>query len=363
MKKHWVLMNPGPVNVTPRVRRSLLGPDICHREPEFSRLLSDIRKRLLKIFGISKTHTVALFTGSGTAALEAMLSSFADKDKKVLVLSNGVYGERMRTALEMHGSPVATLSSEIGDFPSLEKIESLLRSDRRVRAIALVHHETSSGMLNPLAAVTKLAKKYGKTLLVDAVSSIGAEKIDLKNIDFCAGSAGKCLHGYPGVSFVLVSKKKVAKLAGKKPRTLYLDLSNALKHQEKNDTPFTPAVQLFYAFDEALKELETEGLSKRIRSYAKKSAILEKGFQGLDLKFLVEKDSRSHVLTSVWVPSGKNYTKIHAVLKKQGFIIYAGQSSLAGRIFRVSNLGDMPEKDIRRFLLVLEKACLPAGRL
>jgi len=356
MKKRWVLMNPGPVNVTARVRRSLLGPDICHREPEFSDILFNIRKGLLGLFGISKTHTAALFTGSGTAALEAMHSSFADKDKKVLVLSNGVYGERMRTVLELHGAPVMALSSPIGEFPTLEKIESLLRSDRRIRAVALVHHETSSGMLNPLGAVAKLAKKYGKTLLVDAVSSIGGEELDLKNIDFCAGSAGKCLHGYPGVSFVLVSKKEAAKLSGKKPRTLYLDLANALKHQEKNDTPFTPAVQLFYAFEEALKELEQEGLKTRIRRYQQKSALLENGFQKLGLKFLVEKRFRSHVLTSVWVPSGKSYAKIHALLKKNGFIIYAGQSSLAGKIFRVSNLGDMSEKDIRRFLMILTKA-------
>ncbi len=356
MKKRWVLMNPGPVNVTPRVRRALLGPDLCHRETEFAELLSSIRRRLLHIFGITKTHTVALFTGSGTAALEAMLSSFADKDKRVLVLSNGVYGERMHKALELHGAPVMTLASGIGGFPPLDKVESLLKSDRRIHAIALVHHETSSGMLNPLHAIAKLAKKYGKTLLVDAVSSMGAEKIPFNDIDFCAGSAGKCLHGYPGVSFVIVSKKEAAKLAHKKSRTLYLDLANALKHQENEDTPFTPAVQLFYAFEEALKELQEEGLGTRIRRYERKSALLEEGFRKLGLRFLVEKEHRSHVLTSVWVPAGKNYVKIHAALKKQGFIIYAGQSSLAGKIFRVSNLGDMPDKDLRCFLAALKKA-------
>ena len=163
MKKKWVLLNPGPVNVTARVRRSLLGPDLCHREKEFALVLSSIRKRLLSLFGIAKTHTVALFTGSGTAALEAMLSSFAEKDKRVLVLSNGVYGERMRKTLELHDSPVLALSSGIGGFPPLDKVESLLRSDKRIHAVALVHHETSSGMLNPLSEVSKLAKKYKKT--------------------------------------------------------------------------------------------------------------------------------------------------------------------------------------------------------
>lgn len=348
-------MNPGPVNVTPRVRRALLKPDLCHREKEFSDMLSGIRRRLLRIFGIAETHTVALFTGSGTAALEAMLSSFAEKDKRVLVLANGVYGDRIRQILELHGSPVTVLSSEIGGFPGLDKVRSLLGSDRRIHGIAMVHHETSSGMLNPLREVAKIANACGKTLLVDAVSSIGAERIDLGNIGFCAGTAGKCLHGYPGASFVIVSKKEAAKLARKRAQTLYLDLRNTLKHQQDEDTPFTPAVQLFYAFEEALKELEEEGLRARIRRYERRSSLLEQGFQRLGLRFLVEKEHRSHVLTSLWMPSGLRYGQLHAALKKKGFIIYAGQSELAGRIFRVSNLGDMSERDIRRFLSALKK--------
>jgi 2-aminoethylphosphonate-pyruvate transaminase len=354
--KRWVLMNPGPVNVTPRVRKALLGPDLCHRETEFSDLVAGIRRRLVRLFGIARTHTAALFTGSGTAALEAMLSSFAEKNKRVLVLSNGVYGDRMKQILELHGAPVTVLKSEIGGFPSTEKIEALLRGDGRIKALAMVHHETSSGMLNPLADVAKLAKKYKKTFLVDAVSSLGAERLDLRSIDYCAGSAGKCLHGYPGVSFVLLSKKEAAELSGRRSRTLYLDLANTLKHQEKDDTPFTPAVQLFYAFDEALKELEKQGLSARIRLYERRSRLLEEGFRKLGLRFLVENRVRSHVLTSVWVPSGVRYEKLHAALKKRGFIIYAGQSSLAGKIFRVSNLGDMSSGDILRFLAVLKKA-------
>jgi len=355
MSKRWVLMNPGPVNVTNRVRKALLRPDICHRENEFAEVLSSVRKRLLKIFGVEKTHMAALFTGSGTAALEAMLSSFADKNKKILVLSNGVYGERIREILELHGAPVRTLSSGPGRFPSLREIEKVLRSDRAVRAVAMVHHETSSGMLNPLKEVARLARDHKKTFLVDAVSSLGAEKLDLKDIGFLAGSSGKCLHGYPGVSFVLVSKKEWAGNQKKRAKTFYLDLWNTLRYEEKQDTPFTPAVQLFYAFEEALKELEAQGLEKRIRAYADRCRLLEEGFQKTGLKFVVEKKFRSHVLTSLWMPRGLSYKALHDALKKKGFVIYAGQSRLAGKIFRVSNLGDMSARDIRRFLSVLRK--------
>ena len=218
----WILLNPGPVNVTARVRRALLGPDICHREPEFSSLLGEVRRALLSIFGITSTHTVAIFSGSGTTALEAMFSSFGDVKKKTLILSNGVYGERIRQILALHELPYRLLESPTGSFPSLEEIESALRDDPSIESVAMVHHETSTGMLNPLSAVAGLAKKYKKFFLVDAVSSLGGETLDFRkdSIDLCAGTSGKCLHGFPGISFVILSKKAVAALEKKKPRSL-----------------------------------------------------------------------------------------------------------------------------------------------
>ena len=139
-KRRWVLMNPGPVNVTPRVRRALGGADICHREKEFSDLLSGLRRKLLKIFRISDTHTVAFLTGSGTAALESMLCSFAEKGKKILVLSNGVYGERMRRILEIHDTVMNVLSRGPGDFPKSEQIENFLKRDSAIHGIHPVLH-------------------------------------------------------------------------------------------------------------------------------------------------------------------------------------------------------------------------------
>ena len=170
-----------------------------------------------------------------------------------------------------------------------------------------------------------------------------------------SGTSGKCLHGLPGVSFVILSKKTVQNLKRQKPKTLSLDLLSTLETEEKDDTPFTPAVQIFYAFHEALEELLQEGLNHRIEDYAKKNAFLESGFVQLNFAFLVQKKYRSHVLTALWLPPGLSYPKLHDALKKQGFVIYAGQSELKGRIFRVSNLGDIKPKDLERFLLVLRK--------
>jgi 2-aminoethylphosphonate-pyruvate transaminase len=353
----WVLLNPGPVNVTERVRRALLEPDICHREEEFSSLLGGVRQKILRLFGISRTHTVAIFSGSGTTALEAMLSSFAKENKTILVLSNGVYGDRIKTILEVHDTPVQVLAAGPGEFPDLAKVETTLRANPSIHAIAMVHHETSTGMLNPVAAVGRLAKKYGKSFLVDAVSSLGAEKLDFKNwsVGLCAGTSGKCLHGFPGVSFVIISKKEAARLKDRRSRTLYLDLRHVLECEEKGDTPFTPAVQIFYAFDRALDELKEEGLARRIGRYAEKNALLEDGFARLGLSFLVEKKFRSHVLTALWMPPALSYDKLHDELKKAGFVIYAGQSELKGRIFRISNLGDIRTRDLKRFLTRLKR--------
>jgi len=360
----WILLNPGPVNVTDRVRQALLKPDICHREEEFFTLLRSVRQKLLKIFKIQDTHTVAVFSGSGTTALEAMLSSFARMHQAILVLSNGVYGDRMKTILEIHGTPVRVLSSEAGGFPALGKIETLLKNDASIHAVAMVHHETSTGMLNPLREVGRLAKKYKKTFIVDAISSLGAEKIDFKkdSIDILSGTSGKCLHGLPGASFVILSKKTVQNLKRQRPKTLSLDLLSTLEAEEKDDTPFTPAVQIFYAFHEALEELIQEGLNHRIEDYAKKNALLENGFVRLNFAFLVKKKYRSHVLTALWLPPALSYVKLHDALKKQGFVIYAGQSELKGRIFRVSNLGDIKRSDLKRFLSVLRKILKRLGR-
>lgn len=343
LKKRWVLLNPGPVNVAHKVRGALLGPDLCHREPEFERLLKSIRRKLLHIFGIAKTHEAAILTGSGTLAVEAMLTSYAGPKRKVLVLSNGVYGERLEEILKSRSLPSVSLKSSLGSFPSLEAIETALKKDKSIEAVAMVHHETSNGMLNPLESVGRLAKKYRKVFLVDAVSSLGAEAIGFKNIDFLAASSGKCLHAYPGAAVVLVSIKESRRLV----RTgVYTDLSLYLG----NEPPFTPAIQLFYAFDAALSELSKEGLDRRIRNYAKKSALLQKGLKDLGISFLVPEGSRSHVLTSAWLPEGTSYENLHSRLKKKGFVIYAGQSSLKNRIFRVSNLGEVSESDLRRLL-------------
>lgn len=355
--KKYILLNPGPVNISERVRRALLKPDLCHREKEFSLLLNGVRQKLLKAFGIEKTYTACFFTSSGTGALEAAISSSVSKNGKILIIDNGVYGERISRIASIHGINKKVLFYPLATAPILFDIEKALKTERSIEAIAMVHHETSTGMLNPLHEVGRLSKKYKKVFILDAISSLGGEALDLEKGDvaICAGTANKCIESTPGVSFVLIKKTLIRKLETYPKRTLYLDITSNLKEQEKGGTPFTPSVQSFYALDSALDELLKETVKKRAARYRGLNRLLRNSFKGLGLKFLIKEKYLSNTLTALYLPKGISYQKLHDTLKRKGFIIYAGQSKLKKKIFRVANMGQLTKEEMERFLAALKK--------
>jgi len=361
--KKWILLNPGPVNVTDRVRRALLEPDICHREPEFLETLASVRASLPAVFGISKTHEAALFAGSGTLAVEAMLSSAGHAGEKFLVLSNGVYGERMADILKRHRIAHHVLRGQGLAFPDLKDADAFLKKNRSVTAIAVVHHETSTGHLNPLEAVARLARKHGIVVHVDAVSSLGAEDIPWHlPIAYAAGASGKCLHGFPGVAFVLVSKKEIPCLQKHPNHSLYLDLGGTLAVQRTGGTPFTPSVQLIYALKAALDELKAETVARRIASYRRKARALQNALEAAGIEILAPAGARSHVLTAARLPVGVDYEPLHDWMRKNGFLIYAGQAQWRDRIFRLANLGQVTEAELKRAVALVKQAADRAAK-
>ncbi|MBI4314078.1 MAG: alanine--glyoxylate aminotransferase family protein [Candidatus Omnitrophica bacterium] len=339
--RQYVLLCPGPVNVTSAVRKAAVSVDLCHREPEFSDLQEGVRRKLLTIFGISKTHTVALVGGSGTAALEAMILSAVRPEEKLLVVDNGIYGERIYKIAAIHNIPAVRLQSSILEQPNLEVLENALRRDARIGAVAMVQHETSTGLLNPVEKIAALTKRYGKTFALDGISSLGAEELSFDGIGLCAGSAGKCLHGFPGFSFVLVSKAHRRRLSSMTRRSFYLDLAALLDSQEQGEPLFTPAVQLILGLNAALDDLLREGLRNRIRMYRMRSRYLRDGYDRLGFVPLLVRPLQCHTLTALRLPKRVSYEKIHDRLKKDGFVIYAGQSRLRREIFRISHMGQM----------------------
>jgi 2-aminoethylphosphonate-pyruvate transaminase len=353
--KSYILLNPGPVNVSPRVQQALLRGDLCHREEEFSDLLVAIRTKLLHAFA-PRDYTAVPISGSGTLAVEAMVSSAMPEGKKLLVINNGVYGERMLRMAEAHRIPTVELRYNWTERPDLAQIESTLHADPAIHAVALVHHETTTGLLNLVNEVGAITRRASRWLLLDAVSALASEELDMvrDGVDLCACTANKCIQGLPGVSFVLVRNEAMAAMQQYPQRSLYLHLPLHWEAQERRSIPFTPSVQAWYALDEALDELLEETVAKRIQRYHAAAQLLREGFARLGLKPLLPSDLQSHSLTSLMLPDGVTYPPLHDGLKERGFVIYEGQGKLQTGVFRVANMGHLTLDDFRRFLTALE---------
>jgi 2-aminoethylphosphonate-pyruvate transaminase len=354
--RQYILLNPGPVNVSPRVQRALLRGDLCHREEEFSDLLVAVRAKLLRAFAPTG-YTAVPLSGSGTLAVEAMVSSALPEGRKLLVINNGVYGERMLRMAEAHRIPTVELRYGWTDRPDLGQIENTLKADPTIAAVALVQHETTTGLLNLVSDVGAITRRTGRLLLLDAVSALGGEELDLvrDGVDLCACTANKCIQGLPGVAFVLARNEIMNAMQGYLRRSLYLHLPAHWEAHERRSIPFTPSVQAWYALDEALDELLEEGVAARVQRYQGAASLLREGFAGMGLKFLLPAEYRANSLTSLLLPEGMTYQRLHDNLKERGFVIYEGQGKLQTGIFRVANMGHLTPEDFRRFLGALEE--------
>jgi 2-aminoethylphosphonate-pyruvate transaminase len=348
-----ILLNPGPVNLSVGVRGSLAGPDLCHREPEFGALQGSIRGGLLQVYGLDPGSWAAvLLTGSGTAAVEAMLASLLPERGRLLVLENGVYGERMSQIAQAHGIDRTAARFRWGEQISAGEVARVLEHEGSITHVGMVHHETTTGRLNRLAEVGLLCRQRGIGLLVDAVSSFGGEELDFDGwgITACASAANKCLHGVPGAAFVVARRAAVFAQAPVR-RTLYLDLAAYCRAQDGGSTPFTPSVQVFYALATALRELAEEGgWRERQQRYRRLARLVPDGLLALSIRPLLAESDSSVVLSAYHLPDNVAYDRLHDGLKARGFVIYAGQGALAARIFRVSTMGAVTDADVRRFV-------------
>ena len=353
-----ILLNPGPVVLSERVRKALLRPDLCHREAEFSALQNKLRAGLLEVYQLDPADWAAvLLTGSGTAALEAMLTSLAPPSGRVLILANGVYGERLARIAEIHHIDHAVLWHEWGEALRLERLEAELAGGGVAR-VAVVQHETTTGRLNDIERIAGLCARYGDVpLFLDGVSSFGAERIEFErwNIAATAATANKCLHGVPGLSFV-ITRRRALPGAAAPARTLYLDLAAWLKAQDAHSTPFTPCVQVCYALAEALDELrEAGGWRRRQARYRRLMEQTRAGLRGLGIRPLLPKEDGSCVLSAFHLPPGLGYQALHDRLKAAGFIIYAGQGAFAKSLFRIACMGEIKTADIERLIAEVGK--------
>lgn len=359
-----LLMIPGPVKVAPRVLRAMSKPMISHRSGEFGAIYSD-SAGLLKQFFETK-NDVVIMTGSGTVGMDAAVGSIIGREDRIVTITNGKFGERFGEIGERYGKAVP-VNFEWGTPFDLEKVEAALEDG--AKAVAMVHNETSVGLTNPAREVGKLARKHDAVFIVDGISSIGGNEFltDDWNVDIAITGSQKALAVPPGLAVVSISPRAeerfLAKSAG-----YYADLKAHLKSARKSpaQTPFTPAVPLFFALQEALHMAAEEGFAARRARTAKQAESVRMAARALGIELFPKVDLLSHysnTVTAMKMPEGVTDDKLRGGMKKQGVIVSGGQEKLKGKIFRIGTMGVCSTGDILRTIQTLELVLAKEGRL
>ncbi|MCV9387243.1 2-aminoethylphosphonate aminotransferase [Reichenbachiella ulvae] len=349
--KRNILLNPGPATTSKRVKEAMIIEDICPRESEFGDLMHQICDGILEIGNGLETHEVGLFVASGTGAMEATLVSALGDDDRVLIVTNGAYGLRMEAICKSYGLEYDTAFS-FGDYPEAAKVKKVLE-DGQFTHLAMIHHETSTGMMNPLEEIAEVCKERDVKLIVDAMSSYGAYPIDLKKtpLDYIFSSSNKCIHGMAGLSFVVFHKDRIEELK-RNQRAFYFDLYSQWNNlQQKNQLRFTPPVQICYAFMEAIKETLEEGVKARWKRYQDNWQILYDGFKNLGFQFFLPESYESKILLALDLNSKPelDFNDFHDFLYQHQITIYPGVIPECNT-FRVAIIGDLQQEDIHHVM-------------
>ncbi|KMM36906.1 2-aminoethylphosphonate aminotransferase [Guptibacillus hwajinpoensis] len=354
-----ILLNPGPATTTDTVKHAQLVADICPREQDFGETMTFVSHALTEFVGNPNEYSTILFGGSGTAAVESILSSVVDKEA-IVIVNNGAYGKRILKIATVYGLNVLEYRSPLESAIDLTKLELLIKNAGvTISHLVIVHCETTTGLLNNIEAVGNICKKYNVAMIVDAMSSYGAIPIEMKrmNISYLAASSNKNLQGMAGVSFVIANNEQLDKIKEIKPRNLYLNLYEQYEHFVKTkQMRFTPPVQTLYALEQAILETQWEGIEKRYNRYSKSWQTLLKGIKALGLTHLIDEANHSRIITSIVEPPHKGYdfNKLHDFLYERGFTIYPGKIDNLNT-FRVANIGDITYKDMECFLTLLDQ--------
>ena len=358
--KRNILLNPGPATTSDSVKNAMVVPDICPRELEFGELTLSVRNDLIKAAHGEGTHTCVMLTSSGTGGVEACLTSVIPQDKKVLILNNGAYGERMQKICDAYDVAHVDYNQEWGLPLDLTVVEKYLADHAKdLSHMAFIHHETTVGILNPIPELSKLAAKYNVEIIVDAMSSFAGMDINVKrdNIQYLVSSSNKCIQGMAGISFVFCNLESLTKTKNYKKRNFYFNLLENHNYLEKNKQfLFTPPVQTLYALRQAVTEYFQEGPENRYARYASMYEIMKKKVADLGFKFLVDEKHHAKLLTAIMDPESPNYSfnEMHDYLFERGFTIYPGKVGNKNT-FRLSNIGQIYPEDIQNFLKVFEE--------
>lgn len=349
-----LLFTPGPLTTSASVKAAMRR-DAGSRDREFLETVREIRRRLLAIGGAAAPdYECVLMQGSGTFAIESVISSAIPRDGRLLVLIDGAYGRRIAQIARVHGIETEALDVAENHKVTPEEVAAKVEAMPGVSHVAVVHCETTTGILNPVEEIGSVVKRAGAVYIVDAMSSFGAIPIDLAscNIDFLISSANKCIEGVPGFGFVLASHERLMEAKGR-ARTLSLDLyAQWAGFEADGQFRFTPPTHVLLAFEQALLELEAEGgVAGRAARYAANHATLMRGMKELGFDAYLSQADQSYIITSFRYPDDPHFSfeELYNRLSDSGFIIYPGKLSQE-QCFRIGTIGRLSPADIDALL-------------
>jgi len=360
-----LLFTPGPLTTSPTVKQAALR-DLGSRDHEFIAIVRNIRRKLLELGAVAdRGFEAILMQGSGTFAVESVLSSTVPPDGKVLAVINGAYGRCIAQIALTLKIPVIELSCPEDERPDTEQLGRVLEADPSITHVAVVHSETSTGMINRVREIGEIVKLFNRIYFVDAMSSFGGMPLDLVDcrIDYLVSSANKCLEGIPGFAFVLAQREALLATAGF-ARSVSLDLLAQWKGLEADGQfRFTPPTHALLAFHQALRELEAEGgVDSRAARYRTNYQVLSEGMRGLGFEGYLRPENRGYIITSFRYPQHPKFDfgTFYARLSEKGYLIYPGKVSKAD-CFRIGCIGHIFPDDIRGLLGAIRETLAEMG--
>ena len=359
--KRNVLLNPGPATTTDTVKMAQVVPDICPREKEFAGLMKGLRSDLLKVVHAPEDeYTSVLFCGSGTINIDVCINSLVPEGKKILVVNNGAYNTRAVEVCQMYHIPHINLKSSVYEQPDLKAVEQTLNDNPDVAVVYCCHHETGTGVLNPIREIGALAHSHGAIFVSDTTSTLGMIPLDVvkDNVDFCMASAQKGLMAMSGLSFVIGRKAIIEASKNYPTRSYYCNLYLQYEYFEKTgEMHFTPPVQTIYATIQALKEYFAEGETAKFARHRRVYEAIRRGVKELGFETVIDPKIESGLVVSVKYPDDPNWSfeKVHDYCYDRGFTIYPGKISTTNT-FRLCALGAIDSKDIDDFFVVMQQA-------
>ena len=360
MSRQPLLFTPGPLSTSLTVKRAML-KDMGSRDHEFMNAVKDIRTGLLQLAHVSKAegYECVIIQGSGTFAVESVVSSVVGSNDKLLILANGAYGERIVKMAGIHRIRHAVLRFDEDTVVTPQATEDFLANNPDITHVACIHSETTTGLFNPISEIGTVCKKFGKVFIVDAMSSFGGVAMDMREmqIDFLVSSSNKCIEGVPGFAFALCKRSELEKAKGQ-ARSLSLDIIDQWAGLEANGQfRFTPPTLSLMAFRQAMDELQEEGgIPAREKRYKANKQVLDEGMTALGFKQYLKPEIQGHIISSFLYPedSSFNFERFYEKLNQRGFVIYPGKLSKANA-FRIGNIGQIFPDDVKALLVAIKE--------